>query len=141
MRNRILILKISISGKRYNSPTSEQIVKGTGRNTGSNTGNGGVKTTRILSKNMTQKRSDMTTAKIRPIRAPFPQTVSGTLPENPEDRSFSVPVENTLKLCSVWQNTADFHLPQRPPKALKPCRFLPLILPHPGTGKAAGTRI
>jgi hypothetical protein len=61
------------------------------------TGNGGAKTTQILSKNMTQKRSDMATAKIRPIRASFPKKVSGTLPENPENRSFLVPVENNPK--------------------------------------------
>jgi hypothetical protein len=32
MRNRIWILKISISGKRYNRSASERTVKGTGRN-------------------------------------------------------------------------------------------------------------
>jgi hypothetical protein len=62
----------------------------------------------------------MTTAKISPIQAPFPSMESGTLPENPENRSFSVPVENILKSCSVCQNTADVHLSQRPPMALKP---------------------
>jgi hypothetical protein len=51
-------------------------VKGTGGNKRGITGSGGVKTTRILSKNMTQKRGDMTTSKIRPIRAPFHFPVS-----------------------------------------------------------------
>jgi hypothetical protein len=79
--------------------------------------------------------------KISPIQAPIHFLIVSWYMENPVKPSFSVPVENTLNYRSVCQNTADLHLAQWLPMALKSMCISPPSLPHQGPGKVAEMRI
>ena len=65
----------------------------------------------------------------------------GSYPEISRKSSVSVPVKNTLKYHSVYQNTADLHLTYWLVKPFKSSWILPLILPLPDPGNPARTRI
>jgi hypothetical protein len=73
--------------------------------------------------------------------AQFGLRLACAYPENPVKPSVSGHVKNMPKSRPVCQNTAELHLSKSPPKGLKLRLFLPLILPHPDPGKAAGMRI
>ena len=60
------------------------------------------------------------------------QDLSTTIPENPDNFLFSVPVENTPLNRSVCQNKGEMHLSQSPPKALESRHFLSPNLAHTG---------
>ena len=74
-----------------------------------------------------QKSGMQIREKTSPIRAPIRYPILTCCTENPVKPSFSVPVENTLKNRSVYQNKADLHLSQSPPRALEPRLFSSLI--------------
>jgi len=73
--------------------------------------------------------------------ADFPFWIYRQIPENPAKPPFPVLVENAPFYRSVCQNTAGMHLVKCMPEAIEPRLFLPLSLPHPDAGKAAGMRI
>ena len=68
-------------------------------------------------------------------RLPYPS------PENPAKPSVSARMKKKAIYRFVCQNTAEMHLVKCTPKAIKSRLFLPLSLPHPDPGKAAGMRI
>jgi len=66
------------------------------------------------------------------------QDLSTTIPENPDNSPFSVPVENTPFNSPDCQNKAELHLSQSPPKALESRFFSPPILAHPDPENPTG---
>jgi hypothetical protein len=75
------------------------------------------------------------------MRAPIPSSILLCCIEKPVKPSFSVPVENTLNNHPVYQNTADLHLSQYPPRALEPRLVSPHVITYMNLPNPARTPI